>query len=291
MAEFNQANNLDNAEKVVAPADSQQVHEKLSAAGWSDFKIKTSDDNLASLTLVDSRQIDDKSAKPENGDKQTVDVLKYLADMKADGLGPGLTLARQAAIDLRAEVDPAKAAAAYEDRVSKAITQSDVDYGDSVAKNWGGLSLARRDYMMKMSTFAGSVANLNASIKETPEEKQSELSGMVSLLQKDDLAPGLKSELRKEMGKYPEVLKNFDSAKAAEKEGKEAYKEVQKMQEPLLKAAGEQAATRYVMATLKEMEGKSGEAVLLKQEARQMFEKSRGLIIGEPVKAKPPLRV
>jgi len=138
--------------------------------------------------------------------------------------------------------------------------------------------------------FMSTVQGLNENLKEVPEEKREGIAGMINLMRKDDLSPGLRAELRKSVGEYPDVLKSFDTAKAAETNMKKANEAVLTAQEPMLKAATEQAASRYVMAQVLEMSGKSSEAFMLKQKAQEQYNKTTGDIIGQPVTPKPLLR-
>lgn len=228
--------------------------------------------------------VTDKPAQPKE------DAITYLAKINPDQLGPGMKQAREAAVQLAGEKDMKGAAASYEPKFEAAVKQSDKDYADSVAENWGKLGLARRDVMFKGSAFMGSVQSLNANIQELPEEKRKEVSTMVNLMQSDTLSPSLAAELRKEVGKYPDVLKSFDVAKASENQLKAASEALVKAQEPLLKAAGEQAMARYTLAEVKGLQGETSLAVLMKQEARELFNKTQGQIIGKAVESKPPLQ-
>lgn len=228
--------------------------------------------------------VSDKPAHPKE------DAITYLAKINPDQLGPGMKQAREAAVQLAGEKDMKGAAASYEPKFEAAMKQTDKDYADSVAEYWGKLGLARRDVMFKGSAFMGSVQSLNANIQELPEEKRKEVSTMVNLMQSDTLSPSLAAELRKEVGKYPDVLKSFDVAKASENQLKAASEALVKAQEPLLKAAGEQAMARYTLAEVKGLQGETSVSVLLKQEARELFNKTQGQIIGKAVESKPPLQ-
>lgn len=228
--------------------------------------------------------VTDKRAQPKE------DAITYLAKINPDQLGPGMKQAREAALQLAGEKDMKGAAASYEPKFEAAVKQTDKDYADAVAENWGKLGLARRDVMFKGSAFMGSVQSLNANIQELPEEKRKEVSTMVNLMQSDTLSPSLAAELRKEVGKYPDVLKSFDVAKASENQLKAASEALVKAQEPLLKAAGEQAMARYTLAEVKGLQGETSVSVLLKQEAKELFNKTQGQIIGKPIESKPPLQ-
>lgn len=219
------------------------------------------------------------------------DALKALIKIKPEQLGTGMKQAREAAVQLESEKDIKGAAASYQPRFEAAVKQSDSDYADSVAANWGKLGLGRREVAMKGSMFMGTVQTLNANIKELPEEKREEVSTMVNLLQRDTISPSLTAELRKELGQYPDVLKSFDTAKVAEGQLKKASEGLAQAQEPLLKAAAEQAMARIVLADVKAVQGDTSAAFVLKQEALELFNKNQGLIIGKPVETKPPLQV
>ena len=136
----------------------------------------------------------------------------------------------------------------------------------------------------------GAVQSINGNIKELPEEKRQEVSTIVNLLQRDTISPELTAALRKELGQYPDVLKSFDTAKAAEGQLKKASESLAQAQEPLLKAAAEQAMARVVLADVKALQGDTSAAFLLKQQAREQFEKTQGQIIGRPVENKPALQ-
>lgn len=218
------------------------------------------------------------------------DALKALIKIKPEQLGTGMQQARDAAVQLQGEKDIKGAAAGYQPRFEAAVKQSDSDYADSIAANWGKVGLARREVAMKGSMFMGTVQTLNANIKELPEEKRQEVSTMVNLLQRDTISPSLAAELRKELGQYPDVLKSFDTAKTSEGQLKKASEGLAQAQEPLLKAAAEQAMARIVLADVKALQGETSAAALLKKEAYELFYKTQGQIIGKPVESKPPLR-
>lgn len=231
-------------------------------------------------------QVADKGAESHPNE----DAIKALAKIKPELLGTGMKQAREAAVQLESEKDIKSAAASYQPRFEAAVKQSDSDYADSVAANWGKLGLSRREVAMKGSMFMGTVQTLNANIKELPEEKRQEVSTMVNLLQRDTISPELTAALRKELGQYPDVLKSFDTAKVAEGQLKKASEGLAQAQEPLLKAAAEQAMARIVLADVKAVQGDTSAAFVLKQEALELFNKNQGLIIGKPVESKPPLQ-
>ncbi len=267
------------------------LHDEMVQFKTLDLKTSAKDLPLSNLILVDAAEKaeGDKAAAPDDK-KQDKDILKYLISLPPEKLGPGLNLARDAAKELSLESDAKQAAARFVPKFEAAVKQTDQDYVDTVASQWGDLSLARRDVSFKASSFMTKVQGLNANLKEVPEEKREKLATMINLMQNDDLSPALAAELRKSVGEYPDVLKSFDIAKAAEVNLKKATEAVQKAQEPLLKAAGEQAASRYVMAQVLEMSGKSSDAFMLKQKALEQYNKTTGDIIGQPVAPKPLLQ-
>ncbi len=218
------------------------------------------------------------------------DSLHAVIKIKPEDLGPGMKQAREAAIQMEGEKDIKSAAANYEPKFEAAVKQSDKDYADAMTANWGKVGMARMEVMMRGSTFMGAVQSINGNIKELPEEKRQEVSTIVNLLQRDTISPELTAALRKELGQYPDVLKSFDTAKAAEGQLKKASEGLAQAQEPLLKAAAEQAMARIVLADVKALQGDTSAAFLLKQEAREQFEKTQGQIIGRPVESKPALQ-
>ena len=218
------------------------------------------------------------------------DAFSALIKIKPEAFGTGMKQAREAAVQLKNEKDIEAAAASYQPRFEAAVKQSDSDYADSMAANWGKVGMARAEVTMKGSMFMGTVQSLNANIKELPEEKRQEVSTMVNLLQRDTISPSLAAELRKELGQYPDVLKSFDTAKTSEGQLKKASEGLAQAQEPLLKAAAEQAMARIVLADIKALQGHTSAASLLKKEAQELFFKTQGLIIGKPIESKPPLR-
>jgi|JI9StandDraft_1071089.scaffolds.fasta_scaffold04105_10 hypothetical protein len=232
-------------------------------------------------------QVDDKEASDSHSNE---DALHALTKLKPEDLGPGMKQAREAAIQLEGEKDIKSAAASYQPKFEAAVKQSDSDYSDSMTANWGKVGMARMEVMMRGSTFMGAVQSINGNIKELPEEKRQEVSTIVNLLQRDTISPELTAALRKELGQYPDVLKSFDTAKAAEGQLKKASESLAQAQEPLLKAAAEQAMARIVLADVKALQGDTSAAFLLKQQAREQFEKTQGQIIGRPVENKPALQ-
>ncbi|CAN5588031.1 hypothetical protein BH11CYA1_BH11CYA1_46510 [soil metagenome] len=229
-------------------------------------------------------------AKAESSQAAKDDSLTYLIKIKPEQLGHGMQQAREAAVALEGEKDIKGAAASYQPKFEAAVKQTDSDFNDAFKENWGKVNLARMDVSFKSSNFMGVVQSLNANIKELPQEKQAEVSTMINLMQRDTLSPSLAAELRKEVGQYPDVLKSFDAAKQAEGVMNTAKEGLNKAQEPLLKAAAEQAMARFVLADVKALQGDTSAAVLLKQEAREQLNKTQGQIIGRPVEVKPPLQ-
>ena len=218
------------------------------------------------------------------------DSLTYLIKIKPELLGPGMKQAREAAVGLEGEKDIKAAAAGYQPKFEAAVKQTDSDYADAVTENWGKVGLARRDVMFTSSSFMGAVQSLNGNIKELPQDKQAEVSTMINLMQRDTLSPSLAAELRKEVGLYPDVLKSFDAAKQAEGVMNTAKEGLTKAQEPLFKAAAEQAMARFVLADVKALQGDTSAAYMLKKEATEQLNKTQGQIIGNPVVVKPPLK-
>jgi hypothetical protein len=259
----------------------------------SSWKILTvADKNAAAapvLELVGGKKTD-KAEKPDQAAKEPEskprDLFELVAAAKPEILGPGMKQVQQATKDYLQDHD----AAAYETKLGQAISQTDRDYGDTVAAKWGDLSLAKRDMQTKAIDFADKNQNLKGTVEALPEAKQNTVKALIGMVMQGDVSEELKQSMLKELKKYPDVSSSFERMRQSAQNLEKGAQALYKAQEPLLKAASEQAESRIVLAQLKQVNGDTGTAQILKQQAKEDYDKTTATIKGKPYEPKPSLQ-
>lgn len=279
----------DIAENYAEPVMASPFHDQLSER--SSWKILTvADKNAAAapdLELVGGKT--DKAAKAEKAEKAETkpkDLFELVASVKPEVLGPGMKQVQQATKDYLKDHD----AAAYETKLGQAISQTDRDYGDTVAAKWGDLSLAKRDMQAKAIDFADKNQNLKGTVEALPEAKQNTVKALIGIVLQGEVSEELKQSMLKELKKYPDVSSSFERMRQSAQNLENGAQALYKAQEPLLKAASEQAESRLLLAQLKQVSGDARGAVILRQQAKEDFDKTSATIKGKPYEPRPSLQ-
>jgi hypothetical protein len=200
------------------------------------------------------------SDKSSTGDK----LFDEVTSIKGKDLGQGFKDAQAAAKAFMSVPDKTEALQKSAPAFEAAIKTSDSNFISAIAKYSPDYNIARsdvRDAQMKalMATEA-----LKETFKKIPEDKQESVQQMMSLLQ-GDASPALKASLRKELGKYPEFLKNYDKTDVAMQGVESAVQKMEKAAQPIMLAARDEAATRYIYSHAFELAGDKGKAYQMKQ--------------------------
>lgn len=227
----------------------------------------------------------DKQDKP--GEVKSRDLFELVAGVKSDNLGPGMKMAQEATRDYLKDHD----AATFTSKLEKAAGQTDVDYAGAVAAHWGDLNLARKNMVMHVTDFATKNQSLKETVEALPDDKQQTVKGLIGLAMAGQVSDEFKKSIASELKQYPDVASGLSGLIKSKEELGKAAEAMAKAEQPLLDAATEQAQSRYLQAQLKEQNGDKAEAYLMRQKAREDFDKTRSTIQGRPIEAKPLISV
>jgi len=240
--------------------------------------------------FIDIMQKGEQAPKSTDRPKEEVGDALFNAVLaaKPTDFGQGVRDAQTAAKAFTEEPDKAKALAKGAPVFEAAIKQSDADYISAIAKyspefNQKKLALESSQLAVVMDMRA-----LQGSFSRVPEDKQGAVARMIALASDSDTSAGLTAALRVEMGKYPGLLENVDKLKTAMDAEESAEKAMDKAAQPLMHAAYEEAATRYIYAHALELCGKTSEAFTLKEEGKGKVDQAYFEFLDKPV---PPKNV
>ncbi len=238
---------------------------------------------------VDLIQQKGSDAQPEPKDKN---ILQGIISVPPDKLGLGLKETRAAAEAFLSNSDKEQAMQKLQPRFEGAINQSDKDFGKSMGENWSNVLVARRDLGMINSQLMGATAQAGEILRQMPPEDRARAMAVMTLLADEKIDDKTKSSLREKLADQPQLLSLADSAAKLQERRKSAEESLTKAQEPLLKAAMEQSASRLVYAQALQQSGRIGESFRVKQEGEEVWKANVSKIMATPREpVKPPLEV
>lgn len=247
------------------------------------------------IMAADVTEIKDKPQKaqaaPEAADKtaKPKDEWQMVMELPKDKVGPGMQQSQEAV----KEFVQAKRAGNATDALSQtapkfeaAINQSDKDFGKTMGEKWAALNSARREVGMVQSVGMLEQQKAQAIIGKIDPEKRNSAMAMTGLMMDKAVPKETKDHLRGVLKNYPGLLESVDKMIAIDKRGEEATKAMQQAQEPLLKAAQEQAVTRIIYAKAMEQAGETGKSILMRQEGESVYKEAESKILGR--QSEPP---
>jgi hypothetical protein len=181
----------------------------------------------------------------------------------------------------------AKGAPAFE----AAIKQSDADYISAIAKYSPDYDQKRHDLGDAQMAAVMTMEGLKGAFKSVPEERQEEVSHLIALASDKNTSTALKASVLKEMDQFPGMRKSYETTQTALDAEQKALGEMTKAAQPLVHAAYEQAATRYLYAHAMELGGEKAKGYLLKQEGESKITDAYFEYLDEPKPPKPMLKV
>lgn len=248
------------------------------------------------IMALDTIQIKDKpqtaQAAPEAADKtaKPKDELQMVLDLPKDKVGPGVQQSQEATKEFLRAKGAGNATDALSQTAPKfeaAINQSDKDFGTTMGEKWAALNSARREVSMAQSAGMLEQQKAKAIIGRMDPEKRNSAMAMTGLMMDKAVPQETKDHLRGVLKNYPGLIESVDKMIALDKRGEQATKALQTAQEPLLKAAQEQAITRLVYAKAMEQAGETGKSVLMRQEGENVYKDAANKILGRP--SEPPV--
>lgn len=238
---------------------------------------------------VDLVQQKGPESQAEQKDKN---ILQGIISVPPDKLGQGLKETRSAAEAFLSSSDKEQAMQKLQPRFEGAITQSDKDFGKSMGENWSNVLVARRDLGMINSQLMGAAAKAGEILRQMPPEDRARAMAVMTLLADEKIDDKTKSNLREKLADQPGLLSIADSAAKLQESRKTAEENLAKAQEPLLKAAMEQSASRLVYAQALQQSGRIGESLRVKQEGEEAWKANVSKIMATPREpVKPPIEV
>jgi len=218
------------------------------------------------------------------GDK----LFNRILSVKPNEVGEGFRDAQAAAKTFMTVADKTQALEKGAPAFEAAIAKSDSEYIGAIAK-YSPEYLAKRHTVGEAQTkMVMTMQGFEATVGRLPEDKKETVGHLIALAQDDNVSPAMKAGLRKELDKYPGVLKAFDAADASIKVVETAQQAMEKAAQPLMQAAYEQAATRYIYAHAMELGGAGGRAVIMKQEGKSKIDDAANEYLDAP---KPPSHI
>jgi len=224
----------------------------------------------------------DKAVKPK-------DEIQMALDIPRDKIGPGMQQSQEAVKDFVQAKRAGSASDALTQTAPKfeaAIAQSDKDFGNTMGEKWAALNSARREVARTQSIGMMEQQKAKSIIGQLDPEKRNSAMAMTGLMMDKSVPKETKDHLRGVLKNYPGLLESVDKMVAIDKQGEQATKAMQQAQEPLLKAAQEQAATRIIYAKAMEQAGETGKSVLMRQEGETVYRDAESKILGR--QSEPP---
>ncbi|MBX9938142.1 MAG: hypothetical protein K2Y32_02760 [Candidatus Obscuribacterales bacterium] len=240
-------------------------------------------------TKGDLVQQKDSEDQAEQKDKN---ILQGIVSVPPDKLGLGIKETRSAAEAFLSSNDKEQAMQKLQPRFEGAITQSDKDFSKSMGENWSNVLVARRDLGMINSQLMGVSAKAGEILRQMPPEDRARAMAIMTLLADEKIDDKTKSNLREKLADQPGLLSIADSAAKLQESRKTAEESLAKAQEPLLKSAMEQSASRLVYAQALQQSGRIGESFRVKQEGEEVWKANVSKIMATPREpVKPPVEV
>lgn len=224
----------------------------------------------------------DKAAKPK-------DEWQMVMELPKDKVGPGMQQSQEAVKDFVQAKSAGNATDALSQTAPKfeaAISQSDKDFGNTMGEKWAALNSARREVSKAQSLGMLEQQKAKTIIGQIDPEKRNSAMAMTGLMMDKAVPKETKDHLRGVLKNYPGLLESVDKMVAIDKQGEQATKAMQQAQEPLLKAAQEQAATRIIYAKAMEQAGETGKSILMRQEGETVYKEAESKILGR--QSEPP---
>jgi len=181
----------------------------------------------------------------------------------------------------------AKESAAFE----AAIKQSDADYMTAIVKFSPAYDQKKHDLGGEQQQVVEALVGIKAFVADqVPEEDRTRVAEMINLASSKGTSPELKTAVLKAMDQYPGLRQVFETAQTAVDNEQKGEAELRTAAKPLLHAASEEAATRYIYAHAMEVGGETGRAVLEKQEAQSKMDDAYFEFLEIPKPPKPLLK-
>ena len=231
-----------------------------------------------------------KGAEAPKGDAADSLFTSVLAAKLTD-YGEGVRDAQAAAKAFVAIPDKAEALAKGAPAFEAAIKQSDADYISAIAKYSPDYDQKRHDVEAAQMPVVMAVQGLKEAFTKVPEEKQEEVGHLVALAMDKNTSAALKASVLKEMDQFPGLRKSVEAVQSTSAAEEKAVGEMTKAAQPLMHAAYEQAATRYIYAHAMELGGETGKAILMKQEGRTKITDASYEFLDQPKPPDPMLKV
>jgi hypothetical protein len=215
-------------------------------------------------------------------------VFNAVLSLKPTEFGPAFKDAQTAAKAFMANPDKADALTKGTPAFEAAIKQSDADYISAISKYSPEYLQKRHDLVGTQQTSVQNMEVLTGVVKQISEDKQQEVQQLIALASDPNTSAALKASVRKEMDQFPGLGKSFDTALTSLKVTETAFQAMEKAAEPLVHAAAEQTATRYVYAHALELGGDKGKGYLMKEEGKSKMDDAYFEYLDKP-KDPPPL--
>jgi hypothetical protein len=247
------------------------------------------------IEIAQKGQTPHKAADTTKGaDAPKVDVgdavFNSALSIKPTEIGEGFREAQAAAKTFMATPDKADALAKGAPAFEAAIKQSDSDYIGAIAKYSPEYNVKRQDVVEALGRVAESVGGLKTVISKVPEEQQEKVGHMVELALDPTISPALKASILKEMDQYPGLRQAAASTSDAIGGENKAMKAMTEAAQPLIKAAYDQTATRYIYAHAMELGGDKAKAYLMKEEGKSKMDDAYFEYLDKPKPPSPTLK-
>ena len=231
-------------------------------------------------------EVKDKAPAPQQKIETGDAMFNQVLSIKSTEGGQGFADAQAAAKAFVGVADKGQALEQGKPAFEAAIQKSDQEYVSTIAKFAPDYNVARRDVIVAMGTAMEAKEGLQGAFGKVPEDKKEDVKNMIALLG-SETSPGLKAALRKDLSQYPGLVQNFDVTHKAFDGVAAAEKNMVHAAQPMVKAARDEAATRYIYAHALELGGDTGRAVILKQEGQDKMNQAAIDYLGAP---KPPAK-
>lgn len=218
----------------------------------------------------------DKAAKPADIAKPKVSVGKSeieapiiarataetsrFAKYPTEKLSPVLQSAQVMTREFLAEADKKAALPKYEIRAREIMQNSDKTFFDAEKTQNPLIRKAEQNYITKNSLLSASVDELHTYMHKLPQEVQDKTNKLLTIIDNNGDNPVTQAKIKAQLKDYPELIEKIGDAVGSQKALTDAATELQKARDPLVKAAREEAQSRFLFQRMAQLAGNKQKA-------------------------------
>lgn len=191
--------------------------------------------------------------------RATAETSRF-AKYPTEKLSPLLQSAQVMTREFLAEADKKAALPKYEIRAREIMQDSDKTYFDAEKTQNPLIRKAEQNYITRNSLLSASVDDMHKYMHTLPQEVQDKTNKLLTIIDKNGDNPVTQAKIKAQLKDYPELIEKIGDAVGSQKALTNAATELQKARDPLVKAAREEAETRFLFQRMAQLAGNKRKA-------------------------------